>query len=29
VKPHNVRRSLVGLLQQLSNAFANVSNLES
>jgi protein TIF31 len=28
-KPHNVSHSLVDLLQQLSNAFANVSNLES
>lgn len=28
-KPHNVSRSLVDLLQQLSNAFANVSNHES
>jgi protein TIF31 len=28
-KPHNVSHSLVDLLQQLSNAFANVSDLES
>ena len=28
-KPHNVSHSLVDLLQQLSNAFANVSNLKS
>uniref|UniRef100_A0A804M7R7 Uncharacterized protein n=1 Tax=Zea mays TaxID=4577 RepID=A0A804M7R7_MAIZE len=28
VKPHNVRRSLVGLLQQLSNAFANEKHNE-
>jgi protein TIF31 len=28
-KPHNVSHSLVDLLQQLSNAFANVSSLES
>ena len=28
-KPHNVSHSLVDLLQQLSNAFANVSDRES
>jgi hypothetical protein len=27
-KPHNVSHSPVDLLQQLNNAFANVSNLE-
>ena len=28
-KPHNVSHSLVDVLQQVSNAFANVRNLKS
>lgn len=28
-KPHNISHSLVDLLQQLSNVFANISNLKS